>query len=415
MLSKPPDAFLSYTRFDDQHDGGAISEFRLRLANAVRAVTGEPFIIFQDVDGTGLGEYWPGKLDKMLNQARFFIPILTPSYFRSERCREELQKFADYERKAGRNNLIFPIYWRTCRVLEDESLCSCDLLAQLIAGRQGCDWRVLRDRPFRTKEVKLKLESLAKQIDETREMPPRIDDEWTGYVESPLIIPEMVVIQPGEFLMGSPEDDLEAYKDETPPQLVRIGYPLAVGCYPITFDEYDQFVKATGRDPPDDPGWGRGRRPVINVSWRDAKAYVEWLIAETSQPYRLLSEAEWEYTCRAGTRTRYWWGDDFSRGSTGYYPGKIAGPTEVGSYHPNPFGLYDSHGNVWEWVEDVWHDSYFGVPRDGSPWLEGGDRRRVVRGGCWSSEPVDLRAACRLGIDEVEELEIVGFRVARTL
>jgi formylglycine-generating enzyme required for sulfatase activity len=227
--------------------------------------------------------------------------------------------------------------------------------------------------------------------------------------------PEMVVVQPGEFLMGSPESDLEAYADEKPQHLVRIGYALAVGRYPVTFEEYDHFAEATQREPPDAETWGRHRRPVINVSWKDAKAYVGWLAAQTGQPYRLLSEAEWEYACRAGTTSRYWWGDDFSKGSTGYYPGKTARATEVGSYHPNPFGLYDTHGNVWEWVEDIWHDSYKNAPANGSSWFSGSDARRVVRGGCWTSEPVDLRAACRLGIDAADRLDIVGFRIARIL
>jgi hypothetical protein len=111
MAAKPPDAFLSYTRFDDHHDGGAISEFRRRLANAVRAVSGVPFEIFQDVDGIALGEHWPGKLDRLLDEVRFFIPILTPSYFTSKACRDELEKFLRGEAERGRNDLVLPIYY----------------------------------------------------------------------------------------------------------------------------------------------------------------------------------------------------------------------------------------------------------------------------------------------------------------
>jgi hypothetical protein len=110
MAAKPPDAFLSYSRFDDQNDGGAISEFCRRLASAVRAVTGAPFEIFQDVEGIGIGEHWPGKLDRMLDEARFFIPILTPSYFTSRPCRDELQKLIRAETERGREYLVLPIY-----------------------------------------------------------------------------------------------------------------------------------------------------------------------------------------------------------------------------------------------------------------------------------------------------------------
>ena len=116
MTSKP-DAFLSYTRFDDQRDHGAISEFRKRLANAVRVVSGEPFEIFQDVDGIGLGEHWPDKVDEMLEEVRFFIPILTPSYFKSRACREELEKFLELEQTTGHKDLIWPIYYIGIRCL----------------------------------------------------------------------------------------------------------------------------------------------------------------------------------------------------------------------------------------------------------------------------------------------------------
>jgi formylglycine-generating enzyme required for sulfatase activity len=175
-----------------------------------------------------------------------------------------------------------------------------------------------------------------------------IDEPWC---------PEMVVIPPGEFMMGSTEAERqwaveqgagrEWVDAEKPQHLVRIAYPLAVGRFPVTFEEYGHFARTAGRAQPDDRGWGRGPRPVINVSWEDAKAYVEWIAAETGQPYRLLSEAEWEYVCRARTTTRYWWGDEITAENANY--GRKVGKTsEVGSYSANDFGLYDTHGNVWE-------------------------------------------------------------------
>ena len=168
MASKAPDAFLSYTRFDDQHDRGAIGEFGLGLASAVRALTGEPFEIFQDVDGIGIGEQWLGKLGRVLDEAHFFIPILTPSYFRSRACRDELMKFLNTEEKAGRNDLILPIYYITCAALEDNALREADSLAKIIHERQRWDWRDLRHSTFKNRKVRLQIELLAKAISRAR-------------------------------------------------------------------------------------------------------------------------------------------------------------------------------------------------------------------------------------------------------
>ena len=163
---------------------------------------------------------------------------------------------------------------------------------------------------------------------------------------------------------------------------------------------------------PADRGWGRGDRPVIHVSWKDAKAYVAWLSRKTGERYRLLSESEWEYAARAGTTTKYHWGNSFdnSRANNGFKT------ITVGGYAANEFGLHDMHGNVWEWIEDCWHDSYAGAPNDGRAWTSGGEcTRRVMRGGSWSSNPGNLRAADRrrYGVDGWNS--DIGFRVARTL
>jgi formylglycine-generating enzyme required for sulfatase activity len=153
---------------------------------------------------------------------------------------------------------------------------------------------------------------------------------------------------------------------------------------------------------------------VINVSWEDAKAYVEWLSTEIGQPYRLLSEAEWEYTCRAGSITLFWWGDQITPADANY--GALVGKTsEVDRYAPNPWGLYNMHGNVSEWVEDRWHDSYVGAPDDGSAWIEGSESRRVRRGGSWACIPGFLRSAFRIGSATDDRSDDVGFRAARTL
>jgi formylglycine-generating enzyme required for sulfatase activity len=188
--------------------------------------------------------------------------------------------------------------------------------------------------------------------------------------------PEMVVIPAGEFLMGSPEDESERQANEGPQHPVVFAQSFAMGRYAVTFDEYDRFCEATGREKPGDQGWGRGRRPVINVSWEDTVAYCGWLSQETGAPYRLLSEAKWEYAARAGTKTAFWWGDEidttranyngeytYRNGPKGEYRQKTV---PVDAFEPNPFGLYQVHGNVWEWVQDAWHGSYEGAPTDGS-------------------------------------------------
>ena len=192
--------------------------------------------------------------------------------------------------------------------------------------------------------------------------------------------PELVVIPPGQFMMGSTETErqwaieqgaeLAWVEREKPQHLVRVAYPLAVGRYPVTFVEYGHFARTTGRAQPDDRSWGRGRRPVVHVDWDDAKFFIAWLSVQTGQSYRLLSEAEWEYACRAGTTTRYWWGDEITSENANYRE-NVGKTSEVGKHLANPFGLHDMHGNVWEWVEDCWNDSYERAPDDGRAWTTG--------------------------------------------
>jgi formylglycine-generating enzyme required for sulfatase activity len=227
--------------------------------------------------------------------------------------------------------------------------------------------------------------------------------------------PEMVVVQAGTFLMGSTDQDQDAYPEEKPQHNVTIHYRFALGRYPITFAEFDFFCEATGQRKPSDEGWGRGRRPVINVSWKDAQDFVQWLTKVTGKPYRLPSEAEWEYACRAGTRTRFWRGDHLSIKHANY--DMDAGQTtEVGAYPANSWGFYDMHGNVWELVEDVFHDDYLGAPADGGGWTTGGiPTQRVVRGGSFSYAEGDNRSAVRCDHDSSTPDRQHGFRVARDL
>jgi formylglycine-generating enzyme required for sulfatase activity len=223
--------------------------------------------------------------------------------------------------------------------------------------------------------------------------------------------PKMVVIPAGSFMMGS--NDGEGDADEHPLHKVTIPQALAVGKYPVTFDEWDAAVAAGGLSyKPSDQGWGRGRRPVINVSWSDAQDYIKWLSAATGQTYRLLSEAEWEYACRAGTATAYSAGDSITGAQAQLSSTKTV---EVGSFPANAYGLHDMHGNVWEWCEDCWNATYDGAPSDGSAWTAGDCAWRVLRGGSWNVNPSHLRSANRVRYIAGNRDYYNGFRVARTL
>ncbi len=232
--------------------------------------------------------------------------------------------------------------------------------------------------------------------------------------------PEMVVIPAGRFRMGDLNGGGRA--EEKPVHAVRIAKRFAMGRYEVTFAEYDRYAQATGKEKPDDKGWGRGNYPVRNVSWQDAQGYAKWLSQETGQHYRLPSEAEWEYAARAGSTTTYYWGNSPSgrhaNADEDYYDWPSDGyeyTAPTGSFQPNQFGLYDMSGNVWEWVEDCWHDNYQGAPVDGSAWVSGGDCGiRVLRGGSFVEDPAGVRPAIRTGAAFRETIG-GGFRLVRTL
>ena len=230
--------------------------------------------------------------------------------------------------------------------------------------------------------------------------------------------PELVLVPAGRFRRGC-VSGRDCADDEVPVHEVEVP-SFALGAYEVTFEEYDRFAQATRRERPDDRGWGRGGRPVINVSWWDATAYAAWLSEETGETYRLPSESEWEYAARAGTTTHYSWGDDIGRnrancdGCRSRWDDDRTSPT--GSFPANAWGLHDMHGNVWEWVEDCSHQNYARAPRDGSAWTRGGNcGRRVIRGGSWVDPPRNLRSALRTGLDVGDGNSAAGFRVARTL
>jgi formylglycine-generating enzyme required for sulfatase activity len=237
---------------------------------------------------------------------------------------------------------------------------------------------------------------------------------------NPVCGPEMVLVPAGRFLMGSPKGQGEA--NEYPQHEVVIPQAFAVGKYPVTFDDWEIAFSDGGVSYRPESDFGGGRRPITRVSWNDAQAYVRWLGRKTGKLYRLLSESEWEYSCRASTVTAYSFGDTISRDQARFsqsQSGRAGGPTEVGTFPPNAFGLFDMHGNVLEWCEDAWHDDYRGKPDSlkitAAAWTTGDASRRVLRGGSWYGRAKYLRSASRSRDTANSRGDYLGFRLARDL
>lgn len=241
--------------------------------------------------------------------------------------------------------------------------------------------------------------------------------------------PEMQVIPSGRSILGDATG--VGQKNEQPTYEVVIKKPFALGKYEVTFDEYDYFCEVTGKTKPQDQGWGRGRRPVIEIAWAEAQAYVEWLSKQTGQHYFLPSEAQWEYAARAWTKTNYWWGDE--PGDKNAQCGDCAeihrcsdckdvplideGTVAVGSFKPNPFGLYDVHGNVMEWTADCGNDRNLPQTSKGFPRSTGDCSRHIMKDGSWWNNYRFIRASVRgYAVDGWDyKSKHVGFRVAREI
>jgi len=228
---------------------------------------------------------------------------------------------------------------------------------------------------------------------------------------------DMVAIPGGSFVMGSPDTEAGRSSYEGPQATVNIP-AFFMGKYEVTQEQY-QVVMGNSPSYSDFKG---AKRPVENVSWNDAVEFCRKLSQKTGKTYRLPSEAEWEYACRAGTTTPFYFGETITPDLVNYdgnYPYARAPKglyrqqtTDVGSFPPNPFGLYDMHGNVWEWCSDRWHDNYNGAPTDGSSWETGTDNNRVLRGGSWLNNAVYCRSADRRYLSAVNRWRDRGFRVA---
>ncbi len=230
--------------------------------------------------------------------------------------------------------------------------------------------------------------------------------------------PEMVILPVGSFTIGR----ANGLDNEKPPQKISLSKKIAMSRFEVTFDEWQACVAAQAcRGELDDHGWGRGRQPIINMNFAEAEGYAKWLSRLTGKRYRLPSEAEWEYAARAGSKSAYWWGDEPGRGKANC---RECGPPAdghralpVGTYSPNPFGLFDMNGNVWEWTSDCWQDNHQGIPADGSPRLASGGAcvQRVMRGGSWYYYPRMSTGYARAPNDHRLFSYNIGIRLVREM
>lgn len=225
----------------------------------------------------------------------------------------------------------------------------------------------------------------------------------------------MVVLQPGSFVMGDDRGD----RSERPAHRVSIAYAFAIGKYEVTLGQWNACVEAGSCRAIANTAGLSESSPAKDLSWNDAQQYVRWLSKLTGQNYRLPSEAEWEYAARAGTSSRYWWGDNMQSGKAnckgcgGDWSNEA--PADVDAFPANPFGIYGTSGGVWEWVADCWNKSYAGAPKDGSVWTQSDCRENVIRGGSWRNDKTYAHAASRFTYDTGVRYILNGFRVAKSL
>lgn len=434
-------AFYSYRRLDDENSCGLITAIRIKLEQRLRIHYHNDVEIFQDTDDIKTGDRWQEKLNQALARSVFLIPVITPNFFQSEHCRIELESFFDKETELRRKDLVLPVLFVGW---SGYSLQSNDPLISECASRLHTNWTAFNARMSVDDSLYGAIDTLARLIaQKAQEAPgapisaipsvsaanvspptsPQYGAPEVNFISRPktppnhIPTPEMVRISPGAFLMGSDQHEETTRPREHPRHTVYIGQTFEIGRYALTFDEFDAFCSDTGRSKPDDMGWGRGRRPAVNVSYEDAEAYCYWLNKHAGSGWRLPSEAEWEYCCRAGTTRDFTFVGPISADLVNYDAMALYREmtVEVGSLPPNPWGLHEMHGNVWEWCADCWNGNYQGAPVNNSAWLSGDCSSAVVRGGSWFDQPSGVRSANRHRVKRVIRCDNVGFRTARTV
>jgi formylglycine-generating enzyme required for sulfatase activity len=377
--------FISYRRDDSKSEADAIYK---ALAERI----GESHL-YKDVDNIPLGADFGAHIRSILPRCQIALIVIGP-------------KWAKVTDRRGRRRLADPHDW--VRIEVELALAGRDLrvVPVLVNGAV---------MP-RANEVPPSLHPLLGRNAAILRRSPGLNADIDRLLSALALVaaPEMVRIPSGEFTMGSSKSEPGHRAYESPQHRVVIN-AFELGKYPVTFAEWDAAMAAGANlYKLDDNGFGRDRRPAIIVSWHDAQAYIAWLNSKTSGGYRLPTEAEWEYACRAGTTTPYSTGDVITTSQAQFGRGSLTTP--VGSYAPNAFGLHDMHGNAWEWCEDIWHENYDGAPDDGSAWVSGGDATtRVLRGGSGPNDVDALRSAYRNAHFPNDRHIISGFRLARAV
>jgi formylglycine-generating enzyme required for sulfatase activity len=476
-----PTGFWSYSSTDDESSQGRLSQLRELLRSQLQLRIGRnPKVhIFQDVAAIPPGTDWERQIDDALKSSSFLIAIVTPALLQSEWCSREIMLFREKEAELGRNDLIFPLHYIDVNDLDPGSNEDCHdvKVYSLLRSRQWIDFKQLTDAasPSANEDVLKTLGRMAVAIrgalrraephaspataqPSPEPPPPRPPLAGSTHIHDFPEAPTLVRVPAGRFLMGSASSEFGRDDDEGPRHEVEIEREFAIGIFPVTFSQWALAQVEGGVDyAPDDRNWGHGNQPVINVSSEDAQKYCAWLGKRTGKKYRLPTEAEWEYAARAGTTTPFWWGDRISPEQANYNGQHPYGDGPKGQYrkHPvpvnfqqfeaNPWGLYQVHGNIWEWCEDNWFADYNDAPRNGaaryapepqitnkqqmaasrpkflqrfSTGRSSDDPRapvRVVRGGSWRLLPEDLRSARRMGYRQNYRGDTIGFRVARDL
>lgn len=386
--------FISYRRDDSAKEAADLYRW-------LAARVGQSHL-YKDVDNIPIGADFGAHIRDILPRCQIALIVIGPSW-------------ADARDQDGRRRLEDPFDWVRVEVelaLAAAAAGNLRVVPVLVSGA----------RMPRANEAPSSLHPLLSRNAAIVRPHPDFDADAERLLNALALVaaPELVRIPAGEFMMGSPQDEAGRNDDEGPQHRVRIE-TFELGKFPITFAEWDAACAAGAslsqlEDKPNyiEHGWGRDRRPVINVSWHDTQAYIAWLNNKTSGGYRLPSEAEWEYACRAGTTAPYSTGAGIAK-NQGQFNSQST--TVVGSYPPNDFGLHDMHGNVSEWCEDVWHGNYDGAPIDGSAWIADGDPSfRVLRGGDWHASPAYLRSASRYWRYRADTgYGHFGFRVAKAV
>ena len=352
-----------------------------------------------------------GCLSEFAEHGKAVVPVLLPScptdvpklpFFLKQLTWVDLR---DGKEEQGFYHLIWGITGKKPKELEDaeEENLIVPAIQTLIVPTQGA--REREPIPHIHGWPSDKVQALQRDTAQSLGLAATFRDALQSGGEGPLL----AVIPAGSYLMGSPGDEPERSGDEGPQHTVSFSKPFAIGVYAVTFDEYDRYCKAVKKSLVSDQAWGRGRRPVINVSWEDAVAYCAWLSEQTGKHYRLPTEAEWEYACRAGTDTPFYFGTTISAQQANFNC-NTGRTVPVDEFQPNAFGLYQMHGNVWEWCEDG--KRKYSKETQIDPVGPTG-AARVVRGGSWGDDAGICRSACRYYDDPVNRFSGTGFRCAR--